>query len=72
MNENAEIKIPKIDYNKIKFPIFFGALALVVFMCFYTVDANENAVVLRLGKYLKTTEPGLHFKIPFVDSIISV
>ena len=47
-------------------------LFLTAFLCFYTVDANENAVVLRLGKYLHTTEPGLHFKIPFIDSIYKV
>lgn len=72
MNGSEEIKIPKLDLNKIKFPIIVGFLALMSFMCVYTVDANENAVVLRLGKYLKTTDPGLHFKIPLVDSIYKV
>ncbi len=69
---NAEINIDKIDLNKIKLPIIMGLLALVTFFCVYTVDANENAVVLRLGKYLATTEPGLHFKIPFIDSVYKV
>ena len=32
---------------------------------FYTVHVNEEAVVLRLGKYLETTGPGLNFKLPF-------
>jgi len=31
----------------------------------YTVQPQEEAVVLRLGKYLATTPPGLHFKLPF-------
>lgn len=31
----------------------------------YTVDQTEKAVVLRFGKYLKTTDAGLHFKLPF-------
>ncbi len=38
----------------------------------YTVDANENAVVLRLGKYNSTQGPGLHLKIPFLDVIEKV
>ena len=38
----------------------------------YTVDANENAVVLRLGKYNSTTGPGLHLKLPFLDTVDKV
>ena len=67
-----DLKIPKVDLKKIKFPIFMGVLLSAVFFCFYTVDANENAVVLRFGKFLHTTEPGLHFKVPFIDSIHKV
>ena len=32
---------------------------------FYVVDGTERAVVTRFGKYYKTFEPGLQFKIPF-------
>lgn len=40
---------------------------------FYTVEPDEEAVVIRLGKYLTTTEPGLHFKVPLgVDNVIKV
>ena len=72
MDNDQEIKIPKIDLNKIKLPIAMGLAFVLIFLCVYTVDANENAVVLRLGKYLETTEPGLHFKIPIIDSVYKV
>jgi membrane protease subunit HflK len=39
---------------------------------FYTVAANERAVVLRFGKYHATTTPGLHFRIPLVDQVLKV
>ncbi len=32
---------------------------------FYVVDQTEEAVVLRLGRYNRTSAAGLHFKIPF-------
>ena len=53
---------------------FFGIflLAFLIFNSAYTVDANENAVILRLGKYYKTTNPGLQFKFPFIDSVNKV
>lgn len=36
-----------------------------VLSSFYTVSPESVAVVQRFGKYLQTTNPGLHFKIPF-------
>lgn len=43
------------------------ALILVVWLAsgFYTVDANQRAVVLRFGKQIETTEPGLRWRLPF-------
>ena len=31
---------------------------------FYTVGVDEVGVVQRFGKYVRTTQPGLHFKLP--------
>ncbi|MEH6469404.1 MAG: FtsH protease activity modulator HflK [Porticoccus sp.] len=39
---------------------------------FYQVDEKEQAVVLRLGKYLDTVEAGLHWNPPLVDSVTKV
>ena len=39
---------------------------------FYTVQENENAVVLRFGKYYTTADPGIHFCIPMVDEVLKV
>ena len=48
--------------------IFVGA-----YTSFYTVEPDEEAVVIRLGKYLKTNTPGLHFKVPLgIDRVIKV
>ena len=55
-------------------------LALIVIVAiitvstgFFVVDQTEQAVILRLGKYLKTVGPGLQFKIPFgVDTSYQV
>ncbi|SFI65756.1 FtsH protease activity modulator HflK [Planctomicrobium piriforme] len=53
---------------------FLVALAgfYVLMNGYYTVEANEQAVVLRFGKYLETSPPGLHFCIPLVDSVTKV
>ena len=40
---------------------------------FYTVEADEIAVVLLFGKSVRNTDPGLHFKLPFgIEKAIKV
>ncbi|MCK5881994.1 MAG: FtsH protease activity modulator HflK [Sinobacterium sp.] len=38
----------------------------------YTVDAQEQAVVLRFGKYHETRGAGLHFNPPLIDSVLKL
>lgn len=45
-------------------------LAITIFGSFYTVEPDEEAVVLRFGAYVKTSPPGLHLKLPFfIDQV---
>ena len=51
----------------------FIVVIVTVAMSFYTIDANENGVILRFGKYHKTTYPGLHLKFPWgIDKLYTV
>jgi membrane protease subunit HflK len=53
--------------------VALGALALVgVSSAFYTVGAESEGVVLRFGRFLKTVEPGLHFKLPLGIDVVSI
>ncbi len=47
-------------------------LLILVWTSYYTVQAESEAVVLRFGKFLKTVEPGLHFKFPLGIDVVSV
>ena len=38
-------------------------LAFALYNSVYQVQADERGVVLRLGKYVRTSEPGLHFAL---------
>ena len=47
-----------------------GLLLLsIVFGSWYTVDQGERGVKLRYGAIVGIAEPGLNFKIPFVDTV---
>ena len=39
---------------------------------FFTIAPGEVGVVLRFGKHQRTTEPGLHFKLPYIEQLIKV
>ena len=46
------------------------ALIIVAANSFYTVAENEYACVFRFSEIVKTSsEAGLHFKVPFIDSV---
>jgi membrane protease subunit HflK len=43
------------------------------FSSFFVVDQKDEAVILRFGKYLRVSPPGLHFKMPFgIDQNLNV
>ena len=47
-------------------PLIIG-IFLIIFLlkgAFYTVQPSEVGVILRFGKFIKATSPGLHFKLP--------
>jgi modulator of FtsH protease HflK len=45
-------------------------LAILLFTTFYTVPADSVGILRRFGKYTRTDDPGLRFKLPFgVDTV---
>ncbi len=52
------------------------ALVLLVlvslYSTYYQVNADEVGVVQRFGRYVRTTDPGPHVKIPFVEKVTRV
>ncbi len=65
-----EIKIPRVQFPRFPMHVVRGVvLAVVVLLLaassFYTVDPEETGVVLRLGRYVRTSDPGLHMRLPF-------
>ena len=48
---------------------FAGILAVWLLLGIYQVDEQEQAVVLRFGKYLESMGPGLHWNPPLIDKV---
>jgi membrane protease subunit HflK len=52
--------------------VLAGLALLLGYSSFYTIQPGERGVVLRFGKYAKTTMPGLNFKLPLIDQVEKV
>lgn len=52
-------------------PIFAAAAAVVAWNSFYTVSMTDQVIITQFGKVKGSTvtEPGLHLKTPFVDTV---
>ena len=50
----------------------FFVFITVVFGIWYTIDQTERGVILRNGAIVGTAEPGLSFKMPWIDSVRSI
>ena len=75
-------RFPVVDMSKLKIPNIpwrtaaLGLLALVVLVSLlgtvYQIEPEEVGVILRFGKYARTADPGLNFKLPFVEDMTRV
>ena len=66
------LNFPRPPIRLIGAAVVVVTLLIILWTSFYTVAAESEGVVLRFGKFLKTVEPGLHFKLPFGIDEVSV
>ena len=56
-------------------PILFGLVILIIIWALsglYRVLPDEQGVVLRFGKFVSTTQPGLNYHIPYpVETVLT-
>lgn len=53
--------------------IFFGVVVLLNIMSFFTiVNPGERGILLQLGNMKTVYEPGLHFQMPLINTVVIV
>ena len=60
-------KILRQRLGSLKIVALVVLVGILLLSSIYTVQPEEVAVILRLGRYIGQTESGLHFKIPLID-----
>ncbi|UCC40587.1 MAG: FtsH protease activity modulator HflK [Candidatus Aminicenantes bacterium] len=69
---SMEIKLPKIKAGVVKLAVAGLVILILLFSSFYQIRPEEIGVILRFGKFVRTTDPGLHLKLPFIESLTKV
>jgi membrane protease subunit HflK len=63
------VRVGNTYYNVKLEPVLIALAVLVLLIgartIFFTVPADSKSIVLRFGKYVRTEDRGLHFKLPF-------
>jgi len=60
----VEFKMPKINTGLLKIGIVGILLIIVMATAFYQIGPEEMGVILRFGKFVRTSDPGLHLRLP--------
>lgn len=63
-SRDIELKIPPINKKMILLALAGIFILIFLLTSFYQIETYEVGIVKRLGKYVRTSPPGLHWKIP--------
>ncbi len=78
MNQHDPIDLnqfrpPRMNPRTIRMVVVGLLVLILVFTSFVTIGPEEVGVVLRFGKFVRTINPGLNFKLPFgIETVYKV
>jgi regulator of protease activity HflC (stomatin/prohibitin superfamily) len=53
----------------IVFFVIFVVILFAVLGSFFTVNTAQVAIITRFGRFLRVADPGLNWKVPFIDAV---
>ncbi len=70
---SLDIKLPNIKPGVIKLIVVAVVVLILLVGSIYQIRPEEIGVILRFGKFVRTSDPGLHFKAPLgIEKLIKV
>jgi membrane protease subunit HflK len=68
-----QIQIPRFSGGIVRTGVLVLLILIALLTSFYTVGPEQIGVVLRFGRYVRSTDPGLHFKLPYgIENVTKV
>lgn len=70
---SLDIKLPKLKPGVIKLIVVAVFILILLFGSIYQIGPEEIGAILRFGKFVRSTDPGLHIKLPLgIEKLIKV
>ncbi|WP_439184681.1 FtsH protease activity modulator HflK [Carboxylicivirga taeanensis] len=71
-NLNSSNGILEKLLKNIRSLVVMVGIAVLAWTAFFQIEPMEVGVIVRFGKYVRTVEPGLNYKIPLIESVYKV
>lgn len=70
---SLDIKLPQIKPGVIKLIVIAVVVLILLVSSIYQISPEEIGAILRFGKFVRATDPGLHLKFPLgIEKLIKV
>ncbi len=70
---SLDIKLPNIKPGVIKLVVVAVFILILLASSIYQISPEEIGAILRFGKFVRSTDPGLHIKLPLgIEKLIKV
>ena len=70
---SLDIKLPKLKPGVIKLIVVAVVVLILLASSIYQISPEEIGAILRFGKFVRSTDPGLHLKLPLgIEKLIKV
>ncbi len=70
---SLDIKLPNIKPGVIKLIVVAVVILILLAGSIYQISPEEIGAILRFGKFVRSTDPGLHIKLPLgIERLIKV
>jgi len=70
---SLDIKLPKIKPGILKLVVIAVVVLIILAGSIYQISPEEIGAILRFGKYVRATDPGLHLKFPLgIEKLVKV
>jgi modulator of FtsH protease HflK len=67
-----QFRVPRLKGGTIRVVAIVFVLLIVALGSYYQVEPDQVGVIQQFGAYVRTTNPGPHLKIPFVEKVTKV
>ena len=68
----SQVRMPHLQGKGIRVIVGIVVVLVIALGSYYQVEPDQVGVIQRFGAYVRTTDPGPHLKVPFIEKVTKV